>query len=204
MSKTHNIKDFIGTFDGFISEDICKGLIDLFEKEQKFSDKIYDRKKGEGASGLHKKDFAMSLSRDTLGESQPLFMSLLQSFRETLDIYLDETDFLSYTGIEDLHFTINKIQKTLPSGGYHVWHCEKDYNTTSRRVLVYTIYLNDILAGGETEFLIQKTRVSPKQGRVCIFPAPFPWVHRGNPPLDKTKYIVTSWLEAGLRRSPYN
>jgi len=29
---------------------------------------------------------------------------------------------------------------------------------------------------------------------VCIFPADYPYVHRGNPPLQKDKYILTSWF----------
>ena len=40
----------------------------------------------------------------------------------------------------------------------------------------------------------QKIRVKPKKGRVSIFPADFPYVHRGNPPLKKDKYILTSWF----------
>ena len=49
---------------------------------------------------------------------------------------------------------------------------------------------------GPYEFLNQNQRVPAKTGRGCIFPADFPYVHRGNPPLDKDKYIVTSWFLA--------
>lgn len=196
MEKKHSIKDFIGSFDGFVSQEICENLINLFEKEQQYQKNIFNRKEGEGVSSKFKNDFAMMLSRDSLGSHQDLYYDLLKSFRECLTIYLNETDFLDYAGIKELHFTSAKIQKTIPTGGYHIWHVEKDYNRICARALVYTIYLNDIMAGGETEFLFQKTRVSAKQGRVCIFPAQFPYVHRGNPPLDKTKYIVTSWLHA--------
>ena len=57
------------------------------------------------------------------------------------------------------------------------------------------MYLNDVDDGGETEFLYQKKRIRPKQGRVLIFPAGFTHTHRGNPPLSGDKYILTSWLE---------
>ena len=46
----------------------------------------------------------------------------------------------------------------------------------------------------ETEFLNQSTRVKPKKGRIAIWPAGFPYVHRGNPPLKGEKYILTSWM----------
>ena len=68
-----------------------------------------------------------------------------------------------------------------------------------KRVLVYSIYLNDIEDGGETEFLYQHVRVKPKKGRTVIWPAYFPFVHRGNPPLKEDKYIITSWLAGEFR-----
>ena len=117
--------------------------------------------------------------------------------RQMLDIYIQKTDFLNFSGIRELHFTNTKIQKTQPGGGYHVWHTERNYlNYGCSRALVWTVYLNDIEKGGETEFLNQNQRVPAKTGRGCIFPADFPYVHRGNPPLDKDKYIVTSWFLA--------
>lgn len=196
MEKKHYIEDFIGTFDGFVSPEICKKLIDLFEKEQQYQKNVFSRQMN-GWPKTKKNDLSFFLTRDHDGLHGELLNLALIQFREALDLYLKETDFLSFASIKNLHFVNNKIQKTYPSGGYHVWHVEKDYNKPCGRALVYTIYLNDILEGGETEFLFQKLRVPPKQGRVCIFPAHFPYVHRGNPPLKETKYILTSWLHAG-------
>lgn len=88
-----------------------------------------------------------------------------------------------------------KMQKTEPSQGYHVWHCENMARHTNSRVNVWTIYLNDGFEGGETEFLYQSVRVKPEVGKLCIFPASYTHTHRGNPPLDKTKYILTGWFE---------
>ena len=50
------------------------------------------------------------------------------------------------------HFTDLKIQKTLPTEGYHVWHVEHNANDgMEKRALAYGIYLNDVKDGGETE-----------------------------------------------------
>ena len=38
-------------------------------------------------------------------------------------------------------------------------------------------------------------RVAAKKGRLVIFPANYPWTHRGNPPLSGEKYIMTGWVE---------
>ena len=68
-----------------------------------------------------------------------------------------------------------------------------------KRVLAYSIYLNDVEEGGETEFLYQSVRVKPVKGRMVIWPAYFPFVHRGNPPLKGEKYLLTSWLSGIFR-----
>ena len=70
---------------------------------------------------------------------------------------------------------------------------DKGYKLEAR-AFVFTIYLNDVEEGGETEFLHFSKRVKPKAGRIVIWPAPFPYLHRGNPPLSGKKYILTSWM----------
>lgn len=95
----------------------------------------------------------------------------------------------------DLLPLYHKVQKTLPAQGYHVWHYENSDWNVSTRVLVYTLYLNDVEEGGETEFLYQSHRISPRKGDISIFPAGFTHQHRGNPPLKEEKYIMTGWFE---------
>ena len=108
--------------------------------------------------------------------------------------------YVKNTGADDgygvpFHFTSLKIQKTLPTEGYHVWHLEHGKGFDNEpRAFVFSIYLNDVEEGGETEFLHFSKRVKPKTGRIVIWPAGFPYVHRGNPPLSNKKYILTSWM----------
>jgi len=63
------------------------------------------------------------------------------------------------------------------------------------RLIAWSLYLNDIDLGGETEFLYLKRRINAKAGRLVIWPAGFTHTHRGNPPLSNDKYILTGWLE---------
>jgi len=90
--------------------------------------------------------------------------------------------------------TLCKLQKTSPGEGYHAWHYESTPSSPYRK-LVTMIYLNDNFEGGETEFLYQHFRVKPKAGKFVIFPCDWAWTHRGNPPLNNDKYIVTAWVE---------
>ena len=196
MEKKYNIEDFLGVFDGYLDHQICDDLIKIFESEHHQRLK-FNRLKGEGVRPSFKKDESIMLDRDTQTDfSFQVSQKLHDALRETLQIYMDETSILDYAGIskEDLSFVGYKVQKTKPSGGYHVWHVEQGYRSNQNRVFVYTVYLNEIKLGGETEFLIQKRRVSAVKGRICFFPAHFPYVHRGNPPLKEDKYIATSWI----------
>ena len=61
--------------------------------------------------------------------------------------------------------------------------------------MAFILYLNDVDEGGETEFLYQSRRVKAKAGTVVLWPAAYTHVHRGNPPLSGSKYILTGWLE---------
>jgi hypothetical protein len=88
-----------------------------------------------------------------------------------------------------------KIQRTRPGEGYHVWHSEINEASTASRILAWTLYLNTVDEGGETEFLYQNRRVKAEVGKVVIWPAQFTYPHRGNPPLSGVKYIVTGWIE---------
>tara|TARA_Y100001951_G_scaffold80299_1_gene68248 strand:- start:331 stop:900 length:570 start_codon:yes stop_codon:yes gene_type:complete len=105
---------------------------------------------------------------------------------------LYKKQFKILSGYNIQQFTIN-VQRTLPSEGYHTWHCETQ--GAGHRVCATMMYLNDDFEGGETEFLHQSLRIKPKKGQMVIFPASYTHVHRGNPPLSGKKYITTSWME---------
>lgn len=91
------------------------------------------------------------------------------------------------------------LQKYLADvGGYPYWHCEHypkdDTAETLHRTLLWTIYLNEGFAEGETEFVYQKRRIVPRTGSLLIAPTAFTHTHRGNRPSGGDKYIATSWV----------
>jgi len=94
--------------------------------------------------------------------------------------------------------SINLQRYSADRGGYPYWHCElypKDASCeTLHRTLLWTIYLNDDFAAGETEFFYQQRKVVPRTGSLLIAPSAFTHTHRGNTPVGGDKYIATSWL----------
>lgn len=192
--KSNNINNFIGVYDNYIMEEECKKAIDLFENENKFN-RTLNRQLFENARLHEKKDEQYFVNSGNLEVWHSELKSLIVNFDMALKHYEKVTGIKEAFGVEEFKYTQLKIQKTLPTEGYHIWHVEhnKGYDTEPR-ALAFSVYLNDVEEGGETEFLHFSKRVKPKTGRVVIWPASFPYLHRGNPPLSGEKYIITSWL----------
>ena len=65
---------------------------------------------------------------------------------------------------------------------------------TLHRVVLWSLYLNDGFAEGETEFFHQQRKIVPQTGSLLIAPAGYTHTHRGNMPKGGDKYIATSWV----------
>jgi hypothetical protein len=192
--KKEEIKDFIGVYDNYVPDMMIDQLIELFNKHQ-LEKRTYTRL-SENSLDFFKADEATNLNfnQEYEGWIQHV-LALPENIMMAINHYLRHVPIDKYVSSKELHFNTIKIQKTLPKQGYHVWHVEAGSTYEQlKRVLVYSMYLNDVEEGGETEFLYQSVRVKPVKGRIVIWPAYFPFVHRGNPPLKGEKYLLTSWL----------
>ena len=194
LEKTVNIDNFIAVYDNYITEQECDRAIKLFEDQNKFN-KTINRINFEKASVIKKQDqqyFAMPNNLDIWYDE---LKAMVFNFDIAWRHYIQINGANDAYGIKGFNYTQLKIQKTLPTEGYHVWHLEHGKGFENEpRAFAYTIYLNDVEEGGETEFLHFSKRVKPKKGRIVIWPAAFPYLHRGNPPLSGEKYILTSWM----------
>ena len=193
MDKTVNINNFIGIYDNYITEQECNKAIKLYESQNKFNNTV-NRIGKENASILHKQDQQYFAYGDNIDVWWEDLKPMMLNFDLAWNHYIKNTGAGDVYGVP-LYYTNLKIQKTLPTEGYHVWHIEHNKGFENEpRAFVFSIYLNDVEEGGETEFLHFSKRVKPKKGRIVIWPAAFPYVHRGNPPLSGEKYILTSWM----------
>ena len=193
--KIFNINNFIGVYDNYITKEECNKAIQLFEKQLKFNNTL-NRKQFEEAPVLMKQDqtfFVKPLEMDIWWDD---LKSLILNFDVAFRHYEKSVGATEAYGQDTFHYTQLKVQKTLLTEGYHIWHLEHGKGFKNEpRAFVFSIYLNDVEEGGETEFLHFSKRVKPKTGRIVIWPAGFPYVHRGNPPLSGDgKYILTSWM----------
>ena len=193
MKKEININNFIGVYDNYITPEECNKAIKLYEDQNKFNNTI-NRIGGEKASILEKQDQQFFAAPNNLNVWWEDLKPMMFNFDIAFKHYIENTGAADAYGVP-FNYTNLKIQKTLPTEGYHVWHIEHGKGLGNEaRAFVFSIYLNDVEEGGETEFLHFSKRVKPKTGRIVIWPAAFPYVHRGNPPLSGEKYILTSWM----------
>tara|TARA_R110000796_G_scaffold30849_1_gene82186 strand:- start:27 stop:635 length:609 start_codon:yes stop_codon:yes gene_type:complete len=192
--KTVSIINFIGVYDNYITEDECNKAINLYEDQNKFNNTI-NRIGFEKSSILDKQDQQFFAKGDNVHVWWENLKPMMFNFDMAWKHYLKNTGADGAYDGGPFYLTGLKIQKTLPTEGYHVWHIEHGSGWENEcRAFVFSIYLNDVEEGGETEFLHFSKRVKPKTGRIVIWPAGFPYLHRGNPPLSGEKYILTSWL----------
>ena len=189
------MNDFIGIYDDVFSEQWCKDLIEYFHKMEA-SGLTYTRKQQKKGESRTRRDdnqlyWVTSLFHENVN---PIFhVDFYERFWGiAYDQYANKYDMLERMGRHDM--ISPKMQRTGIGQGYHVWHCENETLKSFNRLLAYTVYLNDVDEGGETEFLYYPMRIKAKTGRVAIWPAGFTHTHRGNPPISNEKYIINGWL----------
>ncbi len=198
---THH-DNFISHYEGCFTDDNIQEFLDHYLMMEA-RNQTYKRSAYDTSDRLRKDDSALALGTmhkrwSNIDEGE--YAHFNQFMGDWMD-YMHADIIPSYCAYwmdeltEMLWIHEGKVQKTRPGEGYHIWHTEVLGKHASNRVLAFSIYLNDVEKGGETEFLHQHVRFKPKRGDMLIWPGYFTHVHRGNPPLSGDKYICTGWVE---------
>ena len=187
--------DFVGVFQDYFPNDLCDRYIQHFDQMEKLN-LTNDR------TALTSKhvvdDRAVNLVNSSFYHGTNINHLLINEFTSVLWGQIYEEYSKKYSILKDFapHQVYEiKLQKTQPGEGYHLWHSESNSRMHSNRILVFSLYLNTVEEGGETEFLYLKKRFRPVKNRLLIWPSGFTHTHRGNPPLSNDKYIITGWIE---------
>lgn len=189
------LNNFIGTYENVFSDEWCDSIIKYFHKMEE-SGLTVSRKKQTNGTRTQRDDLQLYFASTVLfhdnfdGSFHREFYGSI--WDNVYAPYADKYDILNQYKRHDI--ISPKMQKTEVGQGYHQWHAENEALNVSHRILTFTVYLNDVEEGGETEFLYYPMRIKPKKGKVSIFPANFTHTHRGNPPISNTKYIITGWM----------
>lgn len=190
-----SFSDFIYISDNALESKFCQSVIEKFEKDDSKHPGII------GPEG-ERVDLSIKDSTDLFITNKGTWKGEDEVFYESLKkhnaIYDEDSPWIEthspYRGqICDSGY---QVQRTVPGGGYD-WHADSMggqwIEGMGVRWMTYIWYLNDVDEGGYTEF-IDGTKVQPKEGRICLFPATWTYIHRGYPPTNQVKYIVTGWM----------
>jgi hypothetical protein len=80
------------------------------------------------------------------------------------------------------------VYRVYDKNDYYEWHCDTD--KMFRFVASFILYLNDDFEGGNTLFLNDKLKVSPKKGSILMFPCGPYFVHKSTPIKSGKKEII--------------
>tara|TARA_B100000902_G_C26982611_1_gene751020 strand:+ start:123 stop:716 length:594 start_codon:yes stop_codon:yes gene_type:complete len=193
------IDNFIGVFDNALCKEHCEELIKVYDDCEALNYSVSRQSLGKDKIA-QENNLTFPSNREYIRDE--IFFNRIQPHvHEFVEIagsfykeYAGEYGILDSLASHRFYDSI-KIQKTKPTEGYHVWHCEHAGRISSSRLLLVMCYLNDVEEGGETEFLYQSKRIESKQGRIVICPSGFTHTHRGNPPLKGNKYMINGWIE---------
>lgn len=187
--------NFIEIYQKVLTDKDCETIVDYFE-QMRSHNLIFSRQDLRDGE-LHEKNdetiFMTELGTITLHHTHPILKILVNSVYNCYNQYAKKFSVLTDSKLHGISSI--RLQKTGIGGGYHNWHYENNGVIEANRFLAFTVYLNDVKEGGETEYLYQSLRIPAEQGTIVLWPAAFTHPHRGNPPLSNEKYIATGWIQ---------
>lgn len=183
----NSLTDYIRCYDDMFDDDFCQSVIKTFNESD------ISRIDREQRPSFNE----MNISQRYMARD-PAWMSIQKHiqavFVDVVKVYMNalqcEVDFPAKYSFEEFRI------KQYDNNGHDQFkdHVDVgDYNS-ARRFVVMFLYLNDVVVGGQTNFPRLNFAVSPKRGRILLFPATWQYRHSGLPPESDKKYIVGTYL----------
>ncbi len=168
---------------------LCNDMIARFEAQKEDQNAgIVGANRGENTQLKKTTDIYVSNKEHWKDVDNNLFRSFAMALQEFHTLYPYFSDMSRF---KDMGYNLQRYQ----AGEYYHWHVDADNLALAPRQLVALWYLNDMDgAGGETEFIFQDVKVTPKQGTLVLFPPFWTHEHRAAVVNSGAKYIATTWL----------
>ena len=179
------LKEFIKVYDDVLDPNICQNLIELFEKSSDKQERIENNKKPNFTQ------FNFTKNSNTFSELELIHNYLIQIVFQYKKIYYDAIG--NYGFPQQHNFEEFRIKRYNNDGNdLFDTHIDVIDYPSARRFLSFFWYLNDVRVGGETVF--ENLIITPKVGKMVVFPPLWMFPHKGNIPISNTKYLLSTYL----------
>lgn len=190
-----NLGDFIKVYDNVLSKSACETMIKIFDDNK--DNPNYSRTSDYEWETDYRRFQEVNTHRiDEAKEFMNSFYSRIDSvynhYKKAVDNPFLPSDQDSYTK------EFARIKKYEANGKDQFgWHADVGDGYSCTRFLVFFTYLNDVTEGGETAFQgldNLEIKITPKCGRMVVFPPMWMFPHKGLQPISNDKYIVSTYL----------
>jgi hypothetical protein len=179
------LNDLIQIYENSLDVDVCDFLISLFE-QLKDKHEIIESQGKPNFTQLN-----LTENRDLSSEVSTIHNHIIKKVIEYRDKYYEYIDDRVFP--KEHAFEMFRIKRYNPGGNDRFdTHVDVADHSSARRFLSFMWYLNDVESGGRTIF--KDLTITPKKGRLVIFPPLWMYPHRGEPPVNNPKYIMTAYL----------
>lgn len=180
-----HLVDFIKVYDDALDFNICDYLIEFFESSEDIHQKVEnDRKPNFTQINLTEN---VSISKDLEDIHQNIIQTVFRYKRLYYEFVYDECFPKSHA------FEQFRLKRYNPNSNEAFdTHVDVIDYESSRRFLSFLFYLNNVEEGGNTIF--KDLDITPKKGRLVVFPPLWMFPHYGKDPISNSKYILSTYL----------
>ena len=204
MALNHYTK----VYDNFLSDNVCDQYVRCFEETMvKDRAEVIDTSicygKEVGAAGQPICGNCNCQRMNPMGFDRfiPLNKIALNQFLDVVDRYIKDVDLhksqwpVNY-GYEEFRMKRFLVSDGGPDSEQFKDHVDVTSHEGGKRFLIMMVYLNDDFECGETVFPVLGDTITPKKGRLLLFPPTWNYLHHGNPPLKPgyAKYFLMKYL----------
>ena len=185
---------FIKVYDNVLTEEFCRDVCQKLDRDPRKKLGVFGPTLKSDPDFKSSLDLRISGLSDWQEEDEIFFLSISQFLKKYQDdIQTDTSGKFSFSYEGHIYADTGYLVKVYKPGGHYDWHQDYVIDAYSGvRELTFIWYLNDDFDEGETEFCTGE-KITPKTGRLLIFPANWMYVHRGCRVKHNNKYIATGW-----------
>ena len=177
------MENYIRRYDNVLSPELCDSLIERFENNP---DQYEKHQQGEMSfTQIH-----LLKHKEWHDDAQ----SVVNNLHGCVELYKKECKVIGNMWPEKFNIEPLRMKRYLPDGTDQFGdHVDVNSHESARRFLVFFLYLDDNKRGS-TSFPQHDMSSDCDKGSCLIFPPLWPWLHAGEKPIDKPKYILGSYL----------